>query len=75
MVKSDNPNAGQSGVYYRIPGRATVRLINDMNVIATARITVAQFGAVAPVPEDLLNGEYLIEFNSETGAIQSIQNK
>jgi len=57
MVKSDNPSAGQSGVYYRLPGRATVKLINDMNVIATARITVAQFGAVAPVPEELLSGE------------------
>ncbi len=75
LVKSDNPNAGQSGVYYRIPGRATVRLINDMNVIATARITVAQFGAVAPVPEDLLFGDFSLEFNSETGSIQSVTRK
>lgn len=75
MVKSDNPAAGQSGVYYRIPGRATVRLINDMNIIATARVTVAQFGVIAPLPEELLNGEHIIEFNSETGAIKSIQRK
>lgn len=75
MVKSDNPAAGQSGVFYRIPGRATVKLINDMNVVATARLTIAQFGAVAPVPEELLNGEYNIEFNQETGAIRTIQKK
>ncbi|GAB1453603.1 DUF4831 family protein [Draconibacterium sp.] len=75
LVKSDNPNAGHSGVYYRIPGRATVKLINDMNVIATARITVAQFGAVAPVPEDLLYGDFSIEFNPETGTIQSVTKK
>jgi hypothetical protein len=75
MVKSDNPNAGQIGVYYRIPGRATVKLINEMNVIATARITLAQFGAVAPIPEDLLFGDFAIEFNTETGTIQSVVRK
>jgi len=75
LIKSDNPAAGQSGIYYRIPGRATVRLINDMNVIATARATVPQFGAIAPMPEELLNGEYIIRINPETGAIKSIQKK
>ncbi len=75
MVKSDNPGAGHSGVYYRVPGRAVVRLINDMNVIATTRATIAQFGAIAPMPEELLNGEFVIEINSETGAVKSIQKK
>jgi hypothetical protein len=75
MVKSDNPAAGHSGVYYRIPGRAAVRLINDMNVIATARVTIAQFGAVAPVPEEFLLGDFSIEYNLETGAIKSIMRK
>jgi hypothetical protein len=75
MVKSDNPNAGHYGVYYRIPGKATVKLINNMNVISTARVTVAQFGAVAPVPEELLFGEYSIEYNTETGSIQSVSKK
>lgn len=75
MVKSTNPAAGQSGVYYRIPGRATVRLIADMNVIATTRATVAQFGAIAPLPDEFLTGEYSVEYNSETGAVKSIQKK
>jgi hypothetical protein len=75
IVKSDNPNAGHNGVYYRIPGRATVKLISEMNVIATARITVAQFGAVAPVPEDLLFGDYAVEYNQETGSIKSVIRK
>jgi len=75
VVKSDNPELGQSGVYYRIPGRAMVRLIADMNIIATARATVAQFGVIAPLPEELLTGEYSIEYNSETGAVKSIQKK
>ena len=75
MVKSDNPNAGHSGVYYRVPGLATVKLIDEMNVIATARVTIAQFGSVAPVPEEFLSGDFSIEYNSETGAIKSIQRK
>ncbi len=75
LTKSNNPSAGQSGVYYRIPGRATIRLIHDMQVIATTRVTVSQFGAVAPVPEDLLYGDYSIDFNTETGSIQSVIKK
>jgi len=75
LAKSDNPSAGESGVYYRVPGRATVKLINDMNVIATARLTIAQFGVVAPLPEELLFGEYSIDYNTETGSIQSVIKK
>lgn len=75
LAKSDNPAAGESGVFYRIPGRATIRLIYDMNVIATARVTVAQFGTVAPVPESLLFGGHAIVFNNETGAIQTVLKK
>jgi len=75
MVKSDNPSAGKSGVYYRVPGRATVKLINDMNVVATARLTIAQFGVVAPLPEELLFGEYSIEYNTETGSIKAVIKK
>jgi hypothetical protein len=75
MIKSDNPAAGNKGVFYRIPGRATVKIISDLNVIAMARITVAQFGVVAPMPDELLFGEYSIEYNSETGSIQSIVKK
>lgn len=75
MVKSDNPNAGQMGIFYRVPGRATIKLISDMNVIATSRLTIAQFGVVAPLPEDLLFGEYSIEYSQKTGAIKSVIKK
>ncbi|EFK97928.1 hypothetical protein LDC_0024 [sediment metagenome] len=75
LAKSANPVAGESGVFYRIPGRAAVKLISDMNVIATARVTIAQFGVVAPLPEELLFEGYSIEYNTETGAIKSIQKK
>lgn len=75
LIKSDNPSAGASGVFYRIPGKANIRIVNDMNVIATARATIAQFGAVAPVPEELLTGGYAVDFNTETGAISNISKK
>ncbi len=63
------------GVFYRMPGVATIKIINDLKVIATARATIAQFGPVASVPADLLYGNYAIEFHPETGAIKSIVTK
>ena len=74
-AKSENPNAGESGVYYRMPGQAIIKIINDLNVIATARATIAQFGEIAPIPEDLLYNDFTIEFHPDTGAIKSIGKK
>ncbi len=74
-ASSDNPSAGQKGIYYRMPGLATVKIIHNMNVIATARTTIAQFGVVAPLPEELLEGNYAVEIHQETGAIKSITQK
>ncbi|MEZ5103321.1 MAG: DUF4831 family protein [Draconibacterium sp.] len=72
LAKSDNPSAGESGVYYRLPAMTNIKLISDLKVIATARIPIAQFGIIAPVPEEMLYGGYSIKFHPETGAIQSI---
>ena len=72
---SDNPEAGSSGVFYRMPGIANVKITYDLNTLATTRATIAQFGAVAPVPEEMLYGTYTIKFHPETGAIQSVQLK
>lgn len=75
LAKSENPVAGESGVYYRMPAMATVKIISDLKQVASARIPIAQFGVVAPVPEDMLYGGYAIKFHPETGAIQSIVKK
>ncbi|WP_319502116.1 DUF4831 family protein [uncultured Draconibacterium sp.] len=72
---SDNPDAGYDGVYYRMPGVANIKIIYELNNLASARATIAQFGTIAPVPEDLLGGNYSIEFHPETGAIKSVQMK
>lgn len=75
LSTSDNPFAGKSGVYYRMPGMADVRLLDGSNQLATARIAIAQFGSVAPVPEDILDGNYKLEFFPNSGAVKSIIEK
>lgn len=72
---SDNPDAGSSGVYYRMPGVANVKISYEMNTLATARETIAQFGVVAPLPEELLDGVHSVSFHPETGAIKSVLKK
>ncbi|WP_340114534.1 DUF4831 family protein [Maribellus mangrovi] len=72
---SDNPEAGNSGVYYRMPGLAKIKITYELNTLATARATIAQFGVVAPFPEDLLGGAYAVEFHPETGALKSVELK
>lgn len=75
LAGSDNPGAGESGIYYRMPAVVNISLIYELNTIATARTVMAQFGQVAPVPEELLFGEYAIEFHPETGAVKSVYRK
>lgn len=72
QVKSENPLAGESGVFYRMPAVADVNIIFEVNTIASARIVLPQFGPVAPVPEELLFGDYSIEIHPTTGAIKSV---
>jgi hypothetical protein len=72
LSASENPNAGKSGLFYRMPGIADIRISDGGNQLAGARIPVAQFGTIAPVPEDLLDGAYKLEFYTNTGAVKSI---
>ena len=69
---SKNPASGESGVYYRMPGSAEIRILNGQNLMASTRATIAQYGIVAPFPESLLDGSYRIAFHAKTGAIKSI---
>jgi hypothetical protein len=81
MVKNSEqkaiPAAGETstnGLFYRIPGLVVARLLNGGDVLAQARLSMAQFGTVTPMPDGLTNGEYSIEFNPVTGAIKRIGN-
>lgn len=69
---SENPDAGSSGVFYRMPGMAEIKLVQDVDVLAIGRFPVAQFGEVTPLPEQYLDGNYSILLHPETGAIKAI---
>jgi len=62
------------GLFYRTPGIVNARLLNGSDVLAQARLSMAQYGVVTPLPDGLTNGEYSIEFHPVTGAIKHIGN-
>lgn len=70
--KQKSQASGASGVFYRIPGRAEIRIQNGINLMAVTRVDIAQFGTVAPLPEELLDGTHQIVFHPKTGGIKSI---
>jgi len=72
LSASENPAAGKSGVYYRMPGMAEIRIMDGSTQIAGARLPIAQFGTTAPIPEDLLDGTFKIEFHTSSGAVKSV---
>jgi hypothetical protein len=72
LITSQNPTAGKSGLYYRMPGMSEIRIMDGSSQLAGTRSPISQFGTVAPIPEDLLDGSYILEFYPTTGAIKSI---
>lgn len=72
LSASANPEAGKSGLYYRVPGMSEIRILDGSKQLAGARAPIAQFGTTAPVPEDLLDGNYKLEIFPNTGAIKSV---
>ncbi|MFW6289811.1 MAG: DUF4831 family protein [Mariniphaga sp.] len=75
LAASENPDAGSSGIYYRMPAMVNINLIYELNTIASTRVLLPQFGKVAPVPEELLTGEYSIKIHPGTGAVKSVSRK
>lgn len=75
-VKGEQAASQQyTGVYYRVPGIADIRIYRELTVIGTGRAPIAQFGEVVNMPRELLDGTYAIELHPETGAIKSILKK
>ena len=75
LIPSNNPTAGESGIYYRMPAIVDIHVLFELKAIATARTVMAQFGQIAPLPDDLLFGDHAIEFHPETGAVKSVRTK
>ncbi len=67
--------SGSTGVFYRQPGLADIRISRELTVIGTGRATIAQFGEVLPLPNELLDGTYSVDLHPETGAIKTIMRK
>ena len=72
LSSSGNPEAGKSGLFYRMPGMSEIRIMDGNTQLAGARAPIAQFGTIAPIPEKLLDGTYKLEFYPNTGAVKSI---
>lgn len=68
-------DAPATGLFYRQPAWADVRLSQELTIIATTRLPLAQMGSVIPVPAELLNGTTTIEFHPVTGAITTVTRK
>jgi hypothetical protein len=66
------PEITTKGIYYRIPAVTQVRLLNGSDILAQAKMNIAQFGVITALSDGLLNGEYSIEFYPTTGAIRRI---
>lgn len=62
----------ESGVFYCNPVVANIELTSGSQVIAKARMSLAQIGTIAPFPEAMLNGAYSVEFHPMTGALKNV---
>jgi hypothetical protein len=67
--------ADRGGIFYRQPGMADIRIMRELTLIATGRAVVAQFGGISPLPAELTDGSYAVQFHTETGALQSVRKK
>ncbi len=75
LAPSKDPASGSAGIYYRLPAMTRVSILYELNVIAESQMPMAQFGQTAPIPNELLTGEYAIEIHPETGAVASVVKK
>ena len=73
LKKSENPKAGESGLFYRIPVGASIKILDGVNTLYTGNTIIPQFGIVAPVPENLIDGNYSIKYNTNSGSIKEIK--
>lgn len=70
MTSSDNPNAGESGLYYRIPSAAKVSVTHGSSQLLNASLNLGQFGHIAPLSEQMIEDGFAFYFDRKTGAIR-----
>ena len=72
LKDTDNPNPASYGLYYRVPVMAQMDIFNGIKPLYSARFPIAQFGLIAPLPDQLINGTNSIVYDTNTGTIKSI---
>ncbi len=60
----------KSGLYYRIPVYSSLILTDGINQYYSGRILIGQFGAIAAIPESLLEGNFSIVIDHITGNLK-----
>ncbi len=74
IIKQANKDKTPQGLYYRIPKKATVKLLLNSQNIAEKTIFISQFGTVLSIPSNaMLNNNLKIKFYPELGSIESIK--
>ena len=64
-----NSSQKRKGIYYRIPGSATVSLISDDESLHSRRLSINQLGVVSFAPYSRNMG---FELHPESGALKKI---
>lgn len=72
QAKQKSAAEAANHIFYRMPGKAELRLMNGINLIALTRLDIAQFGTVLPLPYELLDGVHTVKFHPSSGAIKSV---
>ncbi|NOZ45231.1 MAG: DUF4831 family protein [Chlorobi bacterium] len=63
----------KTGFYYRIPALVKVEIIQNMEIVFSKEILMAQYGQSLALPVDLLNDENVkVEYYEKYGSIKSI---
>jgi hypothetical protein len=75
LKESNNPNSGESGLFYRFPVNASIEITDGIITFFKGRTTFSQMGAIAPFPANLINESTKIQYNTQTGTIKSVSNK
>lgn len=74
LKDSKHPDAGKSGLYYRVPVNASITITDGLSSLFKASVPMPQFGAIVPFPVNMLYDNTQIEYNTQTGTIKRIKN-
>ena len=76
FCQKDTTVKNSNGLIYRLPEQANVKIIEGENVIATKKVSIAQYGKVNVLPSKILkNKNITLKFDPEYGSLISVSRK